>query len=51
VVFATARGKRVVARLIDAARAHEAELLAGLGRNEVTQLKGLLRRLAHRDKA
>jgi DNA-binding MarR family transcriptional regulator len=51
VVFATARGRRVVARLIDAARAHEAELLAGLGSREVTQLKALLRRLAHRDNA
>ena len=51
VVFATAKGRRVVARLIDAARAHEAELLAGIGAREVTQLKALLRNLAHRDNA
>ena len=51
VVFATAKGRRVVARLIDAARAHEVELLAGIGAREVTQLKALLRNLAHRDNA
>ena len=51
VVFATAKGRRVVARLIDAARAHEAELLAGIGAREVTQLPALLRNLAHRDNA
>ena len=51
VVFATAKGRRVVARLIDAAPAHEVELLAGIGAREVTQLKALLRNLAHRDNA
>lgn len=50
-VHATAKGKKVVARLIDAARAHEAELLAGLGSSEVARLKTLLRGLAHRSNA
>lgn len=51
VVRATAKGKRVVARLIGAARQHEASLLAGLPARDVRLLKSLLRKLAHRDRA
>ena len=50
-VRANARGKRVVARLIDAARAHETALLAGLSAREVTRLKAVLRGLVRRPAA
>lgn len=48
VVVATAKGKRAVVKLIDAARTHEAGLLEGLRPEEVRAIKSVLRNLVER---
>jgi DNA-binding MarR family transcriptional regulator len=48
VVRATRKGRTVVARLIDAAKAHETDTLAGFGAQEVATLKKILRTLIGR---
>jgi len=47
-VQATPKGRREVARLMTAAKAHEAEVLAGFGAGEVATLKALLRGMIDR---
>ena len=47
-VQATQNGRREIARLMTAAKAHEAEVLAGFGTGEVATLKTLLRGMIDR---
>lgn len=48
VVCATPKGRRAVAHLMEAAKTHEADVLAGFGEGEVTTLKTLLRGMIER---